>query len=56
MTSVRRATPEDARAIADIQVETWRAAYVGMMPQRVLDELDVEARERMWRSWTAAPD
>ena len=56
MTSVRPATTEDARAIADIQVETWRAAYVGVMPQRVLDELDVEARERMWRSWTAAPD
>ena len=56
MTSVRRATPDDARSIAEIHVETWRAAYAGVMPQRVLDELDVEARERMWRSWAAAPD
>jgi ribosomal protein S18 acetylase RimI-like enzyme len=54
--AVRRATPADARAIAEIHVETWRAAYAGVMPQEVLDELDVEARELLWRSWAAAPD
>ena len=44
MTTVRRATPGDARRIAQIQVETWRAAYVGVMPQEILDGLDVELR------------
>jgi RimJ/RimL family protein N-acetyltransferase len=56
VTTVRRATPEDAGAIAEVQVASWRAAYVGVMPQRFLDELDVDARARLWRSWTATPD
>ena len=51
MTAVRPATPEDARAIAEIMVETWRAAYVGVMPQEVLDGLDVEERARSWKHW-----
>jgi GNAT superfamily N-acetyltransferase len=56
LTAVRRATPEDARAIAEIHVETWRATYVDVVPQQVLAELDVDARERMWRSWTASDE
>jgi GNAT superfamily N-acetyltransferase len=54
MTTVRRATPEDAGAIAEIQVETWRAAYVGVMPQATLDALDVDERTRAWRHWVSA--
>jgi ribosomal protein S18 acetylase RimI-like enzyme len=48
VTTVRWAAPEDARAIAAIQVETWRAAYVGVMPQQVLDDLDVGQRMSAW--------
>jgi GNAT superfamily N-acetyltransferase len=51
---VRRATDDDARAIADVQVETWRATYLDVMPADVLDALDVEERERMWRRFAAA--
>ncbi len=51
MTAVRPATPDDARAIAEVQVETWRAAYVGVMPQEVLDVLDVEERALAWGHW-----
>ena len=51
MTIVRPATPDDARTIADIQVETWRAAYPGVMPQEVLDALDVGDRARNWAHW-----
>jgi GNAT superfamily N-acetyltransferase len=54
VTTVRRAAPEDARAIADIQVETWRAAYVGVMPQATLDALDVDERAAFWGPWIAA--
>ena len=54
MTGVRRATPDDARAVAEVQVETWRATYVGVMPQTVLDKLDVDDRERTWRGWTSS--
>jgi ribosomal protein S18 acetylase RimI-like enzyme len=51
VTAVRPATPEDARAIAEVQVETWRAAYVGVMPQEVLDGLDVDERADAWSHW-----
>ncbi|MGH3017289.1 MAG: GNAT family N-acetyltransferase [Gaiellaceae bacterium] len=51
MTAVRPATPEDARAIAEIQVETWRATYIDVMPQEILDGLDVNASTRTWRHW-----
>ena len=47
-TSVRRATPDDARSIAGVHVDTWRAAYPGIIPQDVLDALDVAERERRW--------
>ena len=56
MTSVRRATPDDARAVAEVHVETWRATYVGVMPQAVLDGLDVEERERAWRERTSSEE
>ena len=52
MTTVRRARRDDARAIAEVHVATWQATYRGVMPQRVLDELDVDARERMWQRFT----
>lgn len=51
---VRRATADDARAIAEVQVETWRAAYVDVMPAEVLDALDVDRREQMWGSYATA--
>ena len=51
MTAVRPATPDDAQAIAEIQVETWRAAYVGVMPHEILDGLDVNESTRTWRHW-----
>jgi ribosomal protein S18 acetylase RimI-like enzyme len=46
VTTVRRATPDDARGIAEVHVDTWRAAYVGVMPQATLDALDVDERQR----------
>ena len=54
MTTVRRATPEDARAIAEVKVETWRATYVGVMPQSVLDAMDVDEHSRYWAQATTA--
>jgi GNAT superfamily N-acetyltransferase len=49
--SVRRAPLDDARAIAAVHVASWRAAYRGLFPDRVLDGLSVDARERDWRGW-----
>jgi ribosomal protein S18 acetylase RimI-like enzyme len=47
---VRQATIADARRIAQIHVETWRAAYRGQMPDAVLDNLDVEKRAGFWNT------
>ena len=46
--SVRRAEPADARAIAEVHVRTWQAAYLHAFPARVLDSLSVDERERLW--------
>lgn len=45
--TVRDATPADARAIAEIRVASWRETYAGMVPQVVLDGLDV-GRNEAW--------
>ena len=53
MTTVRAATSADADAIGRVQVETWRVAYAGLLPQETLDAFDVEGRQRMWREGLA---
>ena len=52
---VRRAGASDARAIAQIHVESWRAGYVGLMPDEVLASLSVDERAGHWRSRLADP-
>lgn len=47
---VRRANVEDARAIAEIAVAGWQAAYRGMLPAEFLTGLSVQARETAWKS------
>lgn len=49
MTSVRAATSADADVIGRIQVETWTAAYAGLLPQEAIDAFDVGARQALWR-------
>ncbi len=41
---VRRAEVDDAEAIVDAHIASWRAAYHGLVPQRVLDDLDPAPR------------
>jgi hypothetical protein len=52
--SVRRATNADARAIAQVHVDSWRAAYPGLIPERFLERLSVGRRERQWADTLAA--
>ena len=52
---VRPATPGDAAAIALVHVASWRAAYAGIVPATVLDNLSVERREASWQETTANP-
>lgn len=55
--AVRTALPEDAAVIARIRVETWRAAYRGLMPASVLAELDpAEAGDGLRKAMVAGKD
>ena len=53
--TVRLASPDDAEGIGGIQVETWRAAYTGLMPDETIASFDVESRQRLWRAWFQQP-
>jgi ribosomal protein S18 acetylase RimI-like enzyme len=46
---IRHATPEDARAIAQIHVQSWQVAYQGIVPEQFLGSLSVDHREGAWR-------
>jgi ribosomal protein S18 acetylase RimI-like enzyme len=52
---IRPARPDDARRLAEIHVETWRATYPGIVPRQVLDALSVDDREALWRRWIPDP-
>lgn len=47
--SVRPATPRDAKAIAEIHVATWKAAYKDIMPEDHLSKITVEKRLAYWK-------
>jgi len=47
---IRAATEHDASAIAQVHIASWRAAYVGIIPNNILDGLDVGQRTMQWAS------
>jgi GNAT superfamily N-acetyltransferase len=53
MVTVRPAVLADADAIGRVQVETWSAAYRGLMPDNVIASFAVEGRQRLWREGLA---
>jgi ribosomal protein S18 acetylase RimI-like enzyme len=53
---IRRATPDDAHAIAVIHVESSRMAYRGLFPDEILSAYSVERREAVWRQSLQARD
>ena len=55
MVTVRLASAADADAIGRIQVETWRAAYAGLMPDEAVAAFDVESRQQLWREGLGRP-
>ena len=48
--SVRPAAVEDAAELGRIQVETWRTAYAGVVPEPALAALDADAASAQWAS------
>ncbi|TXL63289.1 GNAT family N-acetyltransferase [Aeromicrobium terrae] len=55
--SARLAWPDDASAIATVQVAAWRADYADVLGADVVSSLDVDAVAAQWAaSLTAPPD
>lgn len=53
---VRRADDGDIRRVAEIHVGSWQAAYRGILPDPLLDDLSVSEREQSWRALWAGRD
>jgi ribosomal protein S18 acetylase RimI-like enzyme len=53
MVNVRPAVASDGDAIGRVQVETWRAAYAGLLPDEAIAGFDVQARQQQWRDGLA---
>jgi ribosomal protein S18 acetylase RimI-like enzyme len=51
---VTHALPEDARAVAEIHVNTWRAAYASIVSAEYLASQSVERRHAWWSKCIAA--
>ena len=52
---IREASLDDARAIAEVHVASWRWAYRGQLPDETLAALDVAEREARWREVISDP-
>lgn len=46
--AIRKATPEDARGIAYVQVEGWRSSYSNIIDADYLESLNVDHRTKIW--------
>jgi ribosomal protein S18 acetylase RimI-like enzyme len=53
---VRRADVADAPSLARIQVDGWRSAYAGIVPDEYLADMDRPERVDVWRDRVSTPD
>jgi GNAT superfamily N-acetyltransferase len=53
--SVRPAVADDAAEIGRIQVDTWRTAYLEVVPAAVLDAVSTDAATAQWAAAISAP-
>jgi len=53
MLSIRTARASDVKAIAHVDIETWRATYPGMLPDDLLTGLNERQRARQWSRFIA---
>lgn len=55
MLALRLATPEDAPAMGRVHVQVCRETYPGIVPQKILDAMDANARAERWRTILETP-
>ncbi len=53
--AIRPARYDDAKAIAYVQVESWKTTYTGIVPQPFLDAFDVPQRIPKWQELLLDP-
>jgi ribosomal protein S18 acetylase RimI-like enzyme len=51
---IRAASPEDCRAVAEVHVASWQAAYAGILHPEFLAGLSIDRREESWRQVLSA--
>jgi len=56
MITIRPATPNDARAIAHVQVQTWKTAYRGVIADDFLDAMSEDDRTHLWSEILQRPE
>ena len=52
---IRPARLDDAAALSHLQVDSYRSAYAGLLPQDYLDHFTYEEQTHDWREWLSAP-
>jgi GNAT superfamily N-acetyltransferase len=53
--NLRLARVDDARAIAEVHIASWRTTYKGIFSDALLDTLSVDKREQSWREKLSVP-
>jgi L-amino acid N-acyltransferase YncA len=53
--SVRPARPDDVTEVARVQVDTWRACYLAILPAPVIAALTIEVALPAWQQAVTAP-
>ncbi|UCF97978.1 MAG: GNAT family N-acetyltransferase [Spirochaetaceae bacterium] len=51
--NLRRATPDDALALAAVHVAAWQAAYRGIVPDSYLETFTIQSRSERFRQFLA---
>lgn len=51
---IREAVLSDVRAIAKVNVDTWRSAYQGLIPDVILDKMSYDNREELLKQFLEA--
>ena len=46
---IAAASPEDCRAVAELHIASWRAAYADVLDATFLAGLSIDRREQLWR-------
>lgn len=52
---IRKAMLQDCASIAQVQVDSYRTAYAGILPQAYLDHFTYEEQMQDWRDLLSAP-